>query len=427
MKVESNVTSTSESLPQNYSVLLLRYIDHKPVKQDLGKQTGSALEDISGQSSPGGTSEQLPKAVVDTEAKHLEIPDTADQPPETKTLLVEQEKDITLPDLDNPEFIEEMQKWLAEQKEKFYEVKTPKASSYSPDPSLNFDYAIRFIVRKSYLPHQLLNKALLNKPQFLERRLIKTLGERIHDYNCLITDLSYGQRLGNPDKPHEILLSLSDEYIEGLCEQIRFLVGPELPFDAQDLKEVKEKIATLTQDWKRDGYFQNEDLAWISHIGQHIINWVQAFFSDSLRFSDSSNAFFTLKHLRHPPKFPPQPKLSFEDVPVYSPYRFDWGQYLTQLSFYEPYITLFWDIIEDNIIKMCPVCGILFSRPKSKKRYFDRQTYCLEKCRKKAERHRYYERQKEELRLKHRKDMRSIRKCYKDHGLSYDKKVRGTL
>jgi len=414
-----------EKLPEKYSVLSLAYIDHKPVKQNWGKLTGSVLENKSGQSSLGDAVEQLPKAMVDTEAKPLETPDTAEQPPGTKTALVEQERETSLPDVYTSERREAFEKYLAEQERRFDEATKTKASSYSPDPSLNFDYVIRFIVRKSYLPHRLLDKALLDKPQLLERCLIRTLGERIHDYDCLITHFSYGQRLGDPDKPHEILLSLSDEYIEGLCEQIRFLAGPESPFDAQDLKEAKERIATLTQDWKRDGYFQNEDLAWIAHIGQHIINWVQAFFLDSLRFSASSNVFSTLKHLRYPPKLPP--KLSFEDAPLYSPYRFDWGQQLAQLSFYEPYITLFADIIEAGIVKQCPVCGMLFSRPKSERKYFNQQTYCDEKCRKKAEKHRHYEQNKEKLKAMQGKVMKERRKIYKDRGSNYDKKIRGTL
>lgn len=421
--MKNSVSSTPESLPENYSVLSLTYTDHKPLKQALGKQTQFALGDMSGQPSPGRIPERLPKAMINTEVKPLEIRDTAEQPPEPKTLLVEQERDTSLPDLDDPEFIEEMENWIAEQRKKLNEVKPAKGIFCPPDSS--FDYEIRFIARKSYLPHQLVDKAVPDKPDFLERWLIKKLDEKINDYGCLITHFTYGWRLGNSDKPHAILVSLSDKYIEEVCKQVFLLAGPETPFDAQDLKEARETIASLMCQCKTDGYFSPEGLAKIAHVAQHIVNWAVLTFSESAALSTSSNAFFSLRHLRYPPKSPP--KLSFKEEALYSPYKFDWDQLLAQFSFYIPYITLFEDIIEAGIIKHCPVCDTLFSRPKSKKKYFDRQVYCSEQCRKKAERHRHYEKHKEKLKPMRRQEMKGRRKYYKDRGNDYDKKVRGTL
>lgn len=316
MSVESNVTSTPETLPQNYSILLLTYIDNAAVK-------------------------------------------------------------------------------------------TKKALSYPPDSSWDFDYMIRILVRKFYLPKLLLNKALSAKPNLLERRLIAELGEEIHSYGCLLTDFSYGWRLGHPDKPHEILISLSDEYIEDLCLQLSFVQNGGPLYDSVILMETRERMASLMQHWEKEGYFSNEDLAWIAHVGRDIINWVD------------------LKDLRYAPKSPR--RLTFKLEAFYSHNPFGWAEHLAQLSFYRYYMTLFFDIMEHGIIKMCPVCTKFFSRPKSEKRYFDPQIYCCPQCQKKAADHRYYEKRKEELRLERREDMRSIRKCYKDHGLSYDKKVRGTI
>jgi len=429
MNTRNEVSGTPKILPENYSALLLTYVDHNPVRQDLEDQIRFVVGDMSERPGSSRTAKQLPKAMGGARANSQEIANTVKQCAETKKPPAGQERETDLSDLSISEQIEALDALLDEQRKEFDDPKTRGVYPCPPDSSSSFDYQIEFIARKHYLPDHLLDKALRREPGFLEGLLIKKLGEKIHDYDCLITDFRYGWRLGDPLKPYEVLLSLSDKYIEDLCKQILLLAGPQTPFQAQDLKEARERIASLTQQWKDDRCFSNENLAWIAHVGQHIINWSHATLSDSLRFSTSSTAFLTLKHLRYPPKFPP--KLCFEPQGSYSPDQFSWAQHLAQLSFYMHYMTLFLDMARDGSIKICAMCAKLFSRSKTKKGDFSRRRYCSPRCRSQAEKRRYYGKHQEELRRKHREYMRETRKVYKEvykeEGMSYDKKVRSLI
>lgn len=315
MSVESNVTSTPETLPQNYSVLLLTFIDNKSVK-------------------------------------------------------------------------------------------TTKAPSYPPDSSPNFDYMVKFLADKFFVPQSLLDKALPTKPDFFEKWLIEKLGEKIQVYPYLLTNFSYGWGLGNPNKPYEILLSFSNEYIEDFGSQIVHFVPPDQPFHTSDLKEAKQRIASLLEHWKKDGYFSNVDLAWTNYVPQHIVNWVFETSSSSPRSS---------------------PKLCLKNDAFYAQNPFDWLGHLARMSLYSHYIALFSDIVKDGIVKQCPICHKLFSRPKSEKRWFDPKVYCSPRCRRRPGNQRYYKKHQGELRPKHREYMRDYRKTCKKPKMSYDKDVSGRI
>ena len=287
-----------------------------------------------------------------------------------------------------------------------YPTKLTKTLSYPPDSSWNFDYMVRILVRKFYLRNWHDDSALSTKPNSFEKSLIEKRGVAIRRYPSIVTDFSYGWRLGDPDKPYKILLSLSDEYIEDLCGELRYLTSLMFPFDLVDFCEAKERIASLMQYWKKDGYFPSEALEWTTCIPERIINWI---------FETSSL----------PPKFPFLSSLKDEGS-CFQDYA-DLVDELVSFPYYSHYIKLFWDIVRDGILKKCPACGELFSRPRPEKRYFSRQIYCSKECRLRAKDHRYYEKHKEEVRSKRREYMRKTRKFYKAHGTNYDKKTRGSL
>ncbi len=290
------------------------------------------------------------------------------------------------------------------------------------------------------MKHQLLEKALPAEAILSEKIIIPLfLGEDIHHYDCLITDFSYGQRLGDPSRPDQVLMSLSDEYIEELARQIYFLAGPQTPFRAQDLKEARETLAYLTRRFRDDRYFSHEDLALLANIFHH----------SSLRHDPS--------HLRYPPKCPPT--LSLEDVASDSDSELepDLRRHLFRDPFYQHYESLLdeeiltMDVLTrfvlhskwvqtstpnstgtemlppahgEPVVKVCPTCTKLFSRPRSEKRYFGPQIYCSEKCEKAIADARHYDRNKVRLRTEHREYMGSTRKYYEDHGLNYDMKIK---
>lgn len=287
-----------------------------------------------------------------------------------------------------------------------YPTKLTKTLSYPPDSSWNFDYMVRILVRKFYLRNWHDDSALSTKPNSFEKSLIEKRGVAIRRYPSIVTDFSYGWRLGDPDKPYKILLSLSDEYIEDLCGELRYLTSLMFSFDLVDFCEAKERIASLMQYWKKDGYFPSEALEWIAHFPEYIINWTPE--TSSLPEKSS-------------------PKFVFNDEVFGLLGTLNWVDRLVRFPFLWHYIALFRDIRRDGIIGRCPICGKLFSRPRLGERHFSRQIYCSERCRRRPETQRYYKRYQQELRAKHREYMRKTRKFYKAHGTNYDKKTRGSL
>jgi len=316
-------------------------------------------------------------------------------------------------------------------------VNTTHAQFHSPSSSWDFDYRVRFLARNSHLPHRLLEKALPTEGDLNEKFTILALKDKIHDCDGFLTDLSYGRRLGDTSRPDQVLLSLSDEYIEELSKQLYLLAGPQAPFCAQDLKEARETIGSLTQCLRNDQYFSDEDLALLANAWHHA----------TLKLDP--------KHLRYPPKIPP--KMLLKDEGPYSEFKSDLREcYRGQDPFYQHYKALFlegiyvWDVLyqgflrsefaqsimdrervaemlsvypnRNPVVKLCPVCSKLFSRPRSEKGHFSQKTYCSERCRKEPEGHRYYQRNKTKLRKAHREYMKTTRAFYASHGLSYDKK-----